>query len=162
MLVYTETTAQRFSIIPVVTMLTESKKIIKFFQKHDLKVTIEANLIQTDFLDVTLNFKTEKHWPFRKPNDQQLYININSNHPPSIKKALPNMISNRLLELSCDLDNFKKAIPTYKNAIKQCGYNDNLIFSETQPKKKAIKNAKSYGSTRLLTTMLLTISEKSF
>ena len=29
-------------------------------------------------------------------NDQQLYININSNHPPSIKKALPNMISNRL------------------------------------------------------------------
>ena len=49
------------------------------------------------------------------------------------------MISNRLSELSCELDNFKKAIPPYKNAIKQSGYNNNLIFSETQPKKKARK-----------------------
>ena len=110
------------------------KRIIKLFQKHNLKITIEANIIQTDFLDVTLNLKTEKHWPFRKPNDEQLYININSNHPPSIKKALPNIISNRLSELSCNLDNFKKAISPYKNAIKQSGYKDNLIFSETQPK----------------------------
>ena len=67
------------------------------------------------------------------------HININSNHPPSIKKALPNTISNRLSELSCDLDNFKKAIPLYKNAIKQSGYKDNLIFSETQPKNKSRK-----------------------
>ena len=86
------------------------KIIIKLFQKHNLKITIEANLIQTNFLDVTLNIKTEKHWPFRKPNDQPLYININSNHPPSIKRALPNMISNKLSELSCNLDNFQKAI----------------------------------------------------
>ena len=133
------------------------KGIIKLFQKHNLKITIEANIIQTDFLDVTFNLKTEKHWPFRKPNHEQLYININSNHPPSIKKAPPNMISNRLSELSCDLDNFKKAIPLYKNAIKQSGYKDNLIFNEPQ-----LKNKKSYGSTRLLTTMLPTISEKSF
>ena len=88
------------------------KRIIKLFQKHDLKITIEANIIplQTDFLDVTLNIKTEKHWPFRKPNDQQLYININSNHPPSIKKALPNMILSRMLKLSCNLDNFTKKL----------------------------------------------------
>ena len=49
------------------------------------------------------------------------------------------MISNRLSELSCNLDNFKKTIQPYKNAIKQSGYKDNLIFSETQPKKKARK-----------------------
>ena len=115
------------------------KRIIKLFQKHNLKIKIEVNIIQTDFLDVTLNLKTEKHWPFRKPNDEQLDININSNHPPSIKKALPNMIFNRLSELSCDLDNFKKAIPPYKNAIKQSGYKDNLIFSETQLKNKSRK-----------------------
>ena len=54
------------------------KRIIKLFQKHNLKITIEANIIQTDFLDITLNVKTEKHWLFRKPNDEQLYININS------------------------------------------------------------------------------------
>ena len=49
------------------------------------------------------------------------------------------MICNRLSELSCNLDNFKKAIPSYKNAIKQSRYKDNLIFSETQPKKKSRK-----------------------
>ena len=55
------------------------KRIIKLFQIHDLKINIEANLIQKDFLDLTLNIKTEKHWPFRKPNNnRQLYININS------------------------------------------------------------------------------------
>ena len=64
--------------------------------------------------------------------------------PPTFrKKAVPNMISNKQSELSCNLDNFKKVIPPYKNAIKQSGYKDykatNLIFSETQPKKKARK-----------------------
>ena len=37
------------------------KRIIKLFQNHNLKITIEANIILTDFLDVTLNLKTEKH-----------------------------------------------------------------------------------------------------
>ena len=49
------------------------------------------------------------------------------------------MISSRLSEPPCNLDNFKKAIPPYKNAIKQSGYKDNLIFNETQPKKKSRK-----------------------
>ena len=115
------------------------KRIIKLFRKHNLKITIETNIIQTDFLDVTLNLKTENHWPFRKPNDEQIYININSNHPLFIKKALPGMIFIRLLELSCDLDNLKKTIQPYKNEIKQSGYKDNLIFSENQPKKNARK-----------------------
>ena len=50
-----------------------------------------------------------------------------------------NMISSRLSELSCNLNNFKKAISPYKNTIKQSGYKDNLIFSETQLKKKSRK-----------------------
>ena len=106
-----------------------------------------------------LDIKTEKHWPFRKLNDHQLCININSNYPLSIKKALPNMISNRLSELSCNLDNNKKAIPPYKNAIKQSGYKDDLIFREAQPKKKSRKR-KVIVSARL--TTLSTTSEKSF
>ena len=49
------------------------------------------------------------------------------------------MISNRLSELSCNLDNFQKAIPPYKNAIKQNSYKDDLIFSKAKPKKKSRK-----------------------
>ena len=50
------------------------------------------------------------------------------------------MILSRISELSCNLDNFKKAIPLYKNAIKQSYYKDDLIFSEAQLKKKSKKH----------------------
>ena len=45
------------------------KKVTQFFQYHQLKVTVDTNLIQTDFLDVTLNLSTGRYWPYRKPND---------------------------------------------------------------------------------------------
>ena len=43
------------------------------------------------------------------------------------------------MELSCNLDNFKKAIPPCINTIKQNSYKNDLIFSESQPKKKSRK-----------------------
>ena len=78
---------------------------------------MEANPIQTDFLDVTHNIKTEKHWPFRKPNDQQLYININSNRNFHKKKALPSMISNSIPEFFCDLVILKKLFHHIKTQL---------------------------------------------
>ena len=49
------------------------------------------------------------------------------------------IISNRLSKLFCNLDKLKKVIPPYKNAIKQTGYKNDLIFSKTQPKKEIKK-----------------------
>ena len=44
------------------------KKIISIiFQNNGLKITTESNLLQTDFLDITLNLTTGKYWPYRKP-----------------------------------------------------------------------------------------------
>ena len=40
------------------------KKVTQFFQHHQLKVTVDTNLIQTDFLDVTLNLCTGRYWPY--------------------------------------------------------------------------------------------------
>ena len=75
-----------------------------------------------------------------------------------------NLFANFLLsELSYNSCNFKKAIALYKNEIKQSGYKNDLIFSETQIKKeKSRKNAKSYGSIRPSIIMLSTILDKSF
>ena len=65
------------------------KKIIStIFQNNGLKITTESNLLQTDFLDITLNLTTGKYWPYRKPGDIPLYINAKSNHPPNIKKTI--------------------------------------------------------------------------
>ena len=61
------------------------KKIIKIFQEHGLKITADTNLVETNFLDVTLNLKSGKYWPFRKPNNSPLYVHNQSNHPPIIK-----------------------------------------------------------------------------
>ena len=65
------------------------KQLIMLFQDYNIKILVELNLTQTDFLDATLNLNSGKFWPYRKPKDNPLYINKNSNHPPSIKKQIP-------------------------------------------------------------------------
>ena len=50
--------------------------------------TCETNLKAVNFLDVTLNLTTGKYQPYNKPDNDPLYINILSNHPPNIIKNL--------------------------------------------------------------------------
>ena len=57
------------------------KKIIKFFQPNGLKIIIDANVVQANFLDVAFNLQSDKFWPYRKPNNHPLYIYSRSNHP---------------------------------------------------------------------------------
>ena len=116
------------------------KNIISIFQRHGLKIIAETNLVQTDFLDVTMNLETGRFWPFRKPNDQPLYIHRLSNHPPTIKKQLPSMLAKRLSELSYDRSEFEKATPIYKEAMLKSGYQQQLEhFDKTKTKKKKLR-----------------------
>ena len=77
------------------------KDIIALFKEEGLSITIETNLIETDFLGVTLNLVTKKCFPFQKANNTPLYINAFSNHPPTIIKQLLKMINKRISDLSC-------------------------------------------------------------
>ena len=95
-----------------------------------MHITTELGLIQTDFLDVTLNLKSGKYWPYHKSNDQPLYINAGSNHPPMIKKQLPSMLSKRLSELSCNREEFAKAAIPYNIALKTSGYHGGLAYDD--------------------------------
>ena len=63
-----------------------------FWENSGLKIIITTNLKIVNFLDVTFNLCTGKHQPFSKPNDIPTYINLNSNHPLNIIKALSNNI----------------------------------------------------------------------
>ena len=54
------------------------KELHKIFENFDLKITAEANLKIVNFLDVTFDLNTGKFKPFRKPNDDPLYINRHS------------------------------------------------------------------------------------
>ena len=63
------------------------KDLIKVFHEMGLKITVQTNLKCVDYLDVTLNLNTETYQPYRKPNDNPLYVNRLSNHPlPSSNK----------------------------------------------------------------------------
>ena len=107
-----------------------SKNIIKAFKEIELNITAETNLFQTDFLDVTFNLKSNKFFPYRKPNDHPLYINNQSNHPPSIKKQLPDMINDRISKLSHNQDSFNQASPLYTEALKNSGYKTNMTYNK--------------------------------
>ena len=95
------------------------------------KDDIETNLFEMDFLDVTFNLATVKFFPFRKPNNQRLYIYAKSNHPPTILRDLPNMIKKRLADLSCNKEKYEKAKPFYGTALKEKGYKTTMTYTKT-------------------------------
>ena len=45
------------------------KDIITSFKEERLSITIETNLVETDYLDVTFNLATKKHFSFWKANN---------------------------------------------------------------------------------------------
>ena len=65
------------------------KDITREFKKQGLNISISTNLKICNFLDVTLNLTDGTHYPYRKSNNETLYIDTNANHPPTIIKYLP-------------------------------------------------------------------------
>ena len=61
------------------------KEICKIFQENGLKITIEANKKVIDYLDITLDLTRNTYSPYMKPGNRPTYINIHSNHPPSVQ-----------------------------------------------------------------------------
>ena len=107
-----------------------NKKIKNIFQRYGLKITTETNLILIDFLDITLNLASRRYWPYRKPNDNPLYVHARSNHPPCIKKQLPSNLERRVSQLSCDAEAFHKASPVYEEALRKSEYPASLTYQE--------------------------------
>ena len=58
------------------------EELYKCFEQFGLKITAEANLHVVNFLHVTFDLNNGKFKTCRKPNDDRLYINRHSNHPP--------------------------------------------------------------------------------
>ena len=66
------------------------KDFINIYRKEfQLSIVCETNLKIVNFLEVTLDQTTGKYKPYNKPGNIPLYINVKSNHPPSIIKNLP-------------------------------------------------------------------------
>ena len=124
------------------------KKLHEIFKEHELRVTAETNHHVVNFLDVTLNLSEENYQPYRKSNNDPLYVDPRSNHPPNIIKLIPKSISKRLSSLSSNEKAFSNNLPVYEDALKRISYNAKLIYSDqhnkshqrhnTQPKRNII------------------------
>ena len=102
------------------------KKITKLFQDNSLKITVEANIKITTFLDVCFNLVNGTFKPYRKYNNKPSYINLQSNHPLTMAKLLPEMISKKLSTLSSSDETFDNELPIYSDELRHAGYNQQL------------------------------------
>ena len=103
------------------------KRIMAIFQRYGLKITIQANLKTTNFLDASFNLGTRRYRPYRKPNDEPIYLHTMSNHPPRILENLPKAIGRRVSDLSCDHQIFTEAAHMYERALSASGFDAKLI-----------------------------------
>ena len=68
------------------------KKIIEVFKKYQLAIIIKANLFVVNFLDIQFNVLNGTFKPYRKLNNDPIFVYKNSNHPPQVLKKLPKSI----------------------------------------------------------------------
>ena len=104
------------------------KDFIKIFkQKFDLNITRETNLKIDNFLDRTLNLSTGKYQPDNNP----LYTDVNSNHPPNITKNFPDSTYKRINKLPSAKHVFNSTKNFYSNALKNSSSEQNIKFQHT-------------------------------
>ena len=96
--------------------------VIKIFKEIGFKTEIKTNLKVVDFLDITFNLSNGTYKPYRKPNDNLLYVNTSSNHLPQIIKQLPTSTAKRLSKNSSSIEIFNSAKVEYENASIYSGY----------------------------------------
>ena len=107
------------------------KEIARCFKEHGLKITIQSNLKSVDYLDITLNLTNGLFQPFRKPNDEPLYINTKSNYPPTVIKQIPAAPS---------IADYQPYHPTKEHSIKP-------ILSTTKPSDQ-VDSTKAFTTAR--------------
>ena len=111
--------------------------IIALF-KEGLPIITKIILIETGFLDMTLNLAAKKCFPFWKANNTTLYINNFSNHLPTIIKQLPKMINKKISNLFCNKQVLNKVKSAYKSALKKSGHFSPMSYSNSNTQKEVI------------------------
>ena len=74
-----------------------------------------------DFLEVRFNLNDQTYEPYRRPNNELVYMKKQSNHPPNIIADIPKAISKRLTNISCNKNVFDRNVGIYQAALKNNG-----------------------------------------
>jgi len=114
-----------------------------------LKIISKANVKVVEFLDVKLDLENETFRPFTKLSDRTKYVNVKSNHPPSILKNISLAVNRRISSISSSKEIFDEEVPRYQTALNNAGYNHKLEYQKPGEKTKRKRYRKSCGSTPL-------------
>ena len=87
-----------------------------------MSTAIETNIHVVNFLDTTFDLINYIYKPYWKPNDNPVYRNKNSNHPPTVLQQSAKLVSKRISETSSNEQIFKESIPIYEETLKKCGF----------------------------------------
>ena len=91
-------------------------------------------------MDVTFNLLDQTYKPYKKLNDQLLYVSTSSNYPPHIIKQLPISLSNRSSNNSSNKQVFDMSKGEYEKALRESRYkNVSLVYTD----KKDIKHKRN-------------------
>ena len=83
----------------------------------DFKIEIVTNLAEIGFLDVTFNLENNTYHPYKKSNENLIYIDVSSNHPTQIKNQITKVISDRLSRNCSNADIFNNTKLEYEEAL---------------------------------------------
>ena len=96
------------------------------------------NLKAVDFLNVPFGLVNNTDQPYRKPNNEPVYIHKQSNHPLKILKELPKSIKKLISDISCDENVLNDAKLTQEKALNNSGFTE--TFSYIKSSDQNIKN----------------------
>ena len=94
----------------------------KLFNENALDIVVQSGVKTRNYFCVTLELENSTYRPYQKQNNQIKYINIASNHPPSIIKQLLISIESQLSSLSSAEESFKDSVTPYQEALDKLGY----------------------------------------
>ena len=129
-------------------MERKTKKIIQKFKENKLNITTEPTTTVVQYLDVEFDLRNDIYRPYRKPNSEPLYVNINSNHPPSVLKQIPQGIAKRLSTISSNEEVFKSAVSEYEKALKDSGFEEKLAYTPDDTPEQIAEKKKKKGRKR--------------
>ena len=119
------------------------KDLHAFAKSIGLRLEIEEPSSRTEYLDIVLDLDNLTYSPYRKPNNEIRYINIESNHPKSITSRMKTMIEDLISRRSCNKNEFDKVAEVYSEALINNGYEGKMTYQEKKiPPKKQRKRAK--------------------
>ena len=104
------------------------QRLEQLFRGQHLEIKVDHGMQSADFLDVTMHLTSQEHEPYRKDDVLPRYINIDSNHPPVIKKRLPDMIAKRVSGLCSSEEKFNQHKGFYEEGLRRSGHNNTLTY----------------------------------